>query len=211
MGGRHDVAVAERGCDPEKRQRILAGARHVFFSYGFDGASMDAIARAASVSKGTLYVYFENKNTLFYELIADMKKGLPEALFEMSEGGDLERQLHHIAHSLVERLMSAEHLALIRTVIGAVEKFPEIGATLFEAGFIRGSKRLADFFAEQVAKGRLLPGEDPMEMAGVFLDVTSAGVLRWALLCNPVAVGEDRIERAIHRGVRIFLSTYRPR
>ena len=47
--------------DSSKRRQILDGARKVFMDLGFDGASMGEIARAAGVSKGTLYVYFDDK------------------------------------------------------------------------------------------------------------------------------------------------------
>ncbi len=42
----------------KKRVQILDGARAVFLVEGFDGASMEGIAHAAGVSKGTLYTYF---------------------------------------------------------------------------------------------------------------------------------------------------------
>ena len=42
-----------------KRRQVMEGARTIFLSEGFDGASMNDIARAAGVSKGTLYVYFD--------------------------------------------------------------------------------------------------------------------------------------------------------
>ena len=48
-----------------KRRQILEGARRVFLGSGFDAASMGEIARAAKVSKGTLYVYFDSKEALF--------------------------------------------------------------------------------------------------------------------------------------------------
>jgi AcrR family transcriptional regulator len=54
----------------KKRAQILDGARAVFLAEGFDGASMEAIAHAAGVSKGTLYSYFKGKDELFTSLIA---------------------------------------------------------------------------------------------------------------------------------------------
>ena len=48
----------------------MRGASQVFLEKGFDAASMNDIARAAGVSKGTLYVYFANKEQLFVELIS---------------------------------------------------------------------------------------------------------------------------------------------
>ena len=68
-----ELAVLERPAvqaddDSAKRRQIIEGARAVFLSQGFDAASMNDIARAAGVSKGTLYVYFKHKGELFEAL-----------------------------------------------------------------------------------------------------------------------------------------------
>src|SRR6201994_3807762 len=57
--------------DSSKRRQILDGASKVFMELGFDGASMGEIARAAGVSKGTLYVYFADKNRLFEAIVEE--------------------------------------------------------------------------------------------------------------------------------------------
>ncbi len=49
-----------------KRAEITRAATDVFARKGFQGASVDDVAEAAGVSKGTLYGYFENKEELFY-------------------------------------------------------------------------------------------------------------------------------------------------
>ncbi|MGY4415682.1 DNA-binding transcriptional regulator YbjK [Bradyrhizobium sp. LB7.1] len=61
--GREQLHVVQEE-DSSKRRQILDGARKVFMDLGFDGASMGEIARAAQVSKGTLYVYFADKSAL---------------------------------------------------------------------------------------------------------------------------------------------------
>ncbi|MBV8744786.1 MAG: helix-turn-helix transcriptional regulator, partial [Xanthobacteraceae bacterium] len=48
-----------------KRQAILKGAKEIFLKRGFGGASMDAVASAAGVSKMTVYRHFHNKEELF--------------------------------------------------------------------------------------------------------------------------------------------------
>src|SRR5467141_1513826 len=63
-----DVVIEE---DSSKRRQILDGARKVFMDLGFDGASMNEIARSAGVSKGTLYVYFADKNRLFEAIVEE--------------------------------------------------------------------------------------------------------------------------------------------
>jgi AcrR family transcriptional regulator len=57
--------------ESSKRRQVLDGACKVFLDLGFDGASMGEIARAAGVSKGTLYVYFADKCRLFEAIVED--------------------------------------------------------------------------------------------------------------------------------------------
>src|SRR5471030_1541516 len=57
--------------DSSKHRQIMDGARRVFMDLGFDGASMSEIARAAGVSKGTLYVYFTDKSRLFEAIVEE--------------------------------------------------------------------------------------------------------------------------------------------
>ena len=63
--------------DNAKRRQILEGARQVFMRDGFDGASMNDVARVAGVSKGTLYVYFESKVSLFEALVREDRQQRP--------------------------------------------------------------------------------------------------------------------------------------
>ena len=51
-----------------KVSQVLDGARTVFLRDGFEGASVDDIARQAGVSKATLYNYFPDKRILFMEV-----------------------------------------------------------------------------------------------------------------------------------------------
>ena len=73
------------GQDPAKRQQIIEGARRVFIEMGFDAASMNDITRAAGVSKGTIYVYFANKEELFEALIEDERHRIFNDLYDALE------------------------------------------------------------------------------------------------------------------------------
>jgi TetR/AcrR family transcriptional regulator len=64
------MGITERR-EREKEQRkneILDSAEQIFFSKGFENASMDDIAEKAELSKGTLYLYFKNKEDLYLAL-----------------------------------------------------------------------------------------------------------------------------------------------
>src|ERR1700730_5251623 len=67
--------------DSSKRRQIIEGARQVFMQQGFDAASMGEIARVAGVSKGTLYVYFENKEQLFEAIVGQECRAQAEHIF----------------------------------------------------------------------------------------------------------------------------------
>ncbi|MBM5573819.1 TetR/AcrR family transcriptional regulator [Deefgea sp. CFH1-16] len=56
--------------NPAKRQQILDGARRIFIELGFASSSVEKIAKAAGVAKGTIYNYFDSKEALFVALIA---------------------------------------------------------------------------------------------------------------------------------------------
>src|SRR5258708_39798449 len=57
--------VAEDNDTNDKRARILATAQSLFLRYGVKRTSVDDVARGAGIAKGTVYLYFESKETLF--------------------------------------------------------------------------------------------------------------------------------------------------
>ena len=60
----------------ERRQSILRAAHDVFFESGFRRATVDDVAARAEVSKGTVYLYFESKETIFAHLLLEGLEGL---------------------------------------------------------------------------------------------------------------------------------------
>ena len=64
------MGTAERK-EREKLQRrndIIEAAQKTFFSKGYENSTMDDVAETAELSKGTLYLYFDSKEELFYEI-----------------------------------------------------------------------------------------------------------------------------------------------
>ncbi|GJE45221.1 HTH-type transcriptional regulator BetI [Methylobacterium soli] len=116
------------GAESDKRRQILDGARAVFLAAGFDGASMGEIAKTSGVSKGTLYVYFDSKESLFEALTLEEKRGLAEAMFRLdADDPDVRAVLTRLGQTYLVEMMRPEHVAVIRMVIGATEKFPRFG------------------------------------------------------------------------------------
>src|SRR5438309_9388686 len=109
--------------DSAKRRQILDGARAVFLSQGFDAASMGEIARAAGVSKGTLYVYFESKEELFQAIANQQCQTQAEGLFDFgAEGDDVELVLTRLGIGLAAFLCQPDKASPLRTVIAIAER-----------------------------------------------------------------------------------------
>src|SRR5260221_1104542 len=90
--------------DSAKRRQILAGASKVFMDLGFDGASMGEIARAAGVSKGTLYVYFADKSRLFEAIVEQEMLDQKKVDFNFDPQPDVTTTLRHFGHAYVKLL-----------------------------------------------------------------------------------------------------------
>jgi AcrR family transcriptional regulator len=201
-------ARAEAAEETKKRREILDGARRVFRAQGFDGASMGEIAKAAGVSKGTLYVYFENKVALFEALVEKDRGETAERLFALDEHDpDVESVLFRLGVSFMEMMVRPEQTSLIRMVLGAAEKFPSIGRRFYAAGPQHGTQRLAAYLAKQVAAGRLRV-DDAELAAGQFLNLCHGSCGKKALFASAPPPAREEIERTVRAAVRVFFAAY---
>jgi AcrR family transcriptional regulator len=203
---RGDTDVGDSG----KRRQILQGAREVFLSHGFDGASMGEIARVSGVSKGTLYVYFDSKDKLFEELTLEERKTLAEVLFKLDpDNPDVRAELTELGASFLKYMAEPQHVSSVRMVIGAAEKFPGIGQTFYRAGPQRGIERLSAYLARQAAAGRLSI-KDPDLAAGHFLALCQAEIMKRLLFAVDTSLDPAEIENRVREALRVFFLAYGP-
>lgn len=66
----------------ERRDAILAAARDLFFEHGIHRTTVDDVAARAEVAKGTVYLYFESKETILAHLLLEGLDALGESLEE---------------------------------------------------------------------------------------------------------------------------------
>jgi len=199
--------VSGRNDGGAKRRQIMEGARQVFLSGGFDGASMNDVARAAGVSKGTLYAYFNSKDELFEAIIRGEYAQAAERLCTFKREGDVREMLTDFGVRLVGRMAEPSTLALARVVLAAVEKFPNIGRAFYESGPLYGATRLADELSKLERAGALrVP--DPERAAWQFLDLCQSYVYKRLLFGMVESVSREDIEAAVKAGVDVFLKAY---
>jgi AcrR family transcriptional regulator len=191
-----------------KRRQIMDGARSAFLSSGFDGASMNDIARAAGVSKGTLYAYFNSKDELFEAIIRAEKAQSAERLCVFpADCGDARAMLGDFGVRLLGRMTEPDTLALTRVVIAACEKFPNIGRVFFEAGPLYGNQRLAERLGALEQAG-VLRVPDPERAAWQFVDLCISGGYKRLLFGVVNSLSREEIEATVEAGVDVFMKAY---
>ena len=198
--------------EPEsaKRRQILAGARRVFFDRGFDAASMGEIARDAGVSKGTLYVYFDSKEALFAALIEESRGATAETALHLDlDAPDIAATLTDFGERLLARLSAPEHIALIRMVIGAGDKFPGLARIFFDAGPRRGRDALIAYLTAQHERGRLHI-DDPAIAAAQFLGMCCHMAVMRCLLAGDTAPDAAALDAYAIAAARTFMAAYGP-
>src|ERR1700733_2790066 len=144
------------GEDSSKRRQILDGARKLFLDLGFDGASMGEIARAAGVSKGTLYVYFADKNRLFEAIVEEEVLDQQKVAFNFDPARDAAITLREFGQAYIELLCRPGGGSAIRTVMAIAERMPDVGRRFYERVLEKTISRLAAYLEARVAAKELV-------------------------------------------------------
>jgi AcrR family transcriptional regulator len=196
------------GADTAKRRQIVEGAREIFLAHGFDAASMNDIARTAGVSKGTLYVYFENKEQLFQAIVELECLAHAESVFALdATDHDVAAVLTRLGIAYLEFLCRAEKAAALRIVIAIADRMPEIGKVFYETGPAYGIARVAAYLRAQTEAG-VLAVEDFEIAAAQFMEACQATLFKPVLFNFRHAPELSQIERVVRIAVRTFMAAY---
>ncbi len=111
----------------ERRRIILAAALDVFSRHGFAAARLDDVAAQAGVAKGTLYLYFPNKQTLFQELIRSYLSPLFDKLAQETPP-DVPPQafIARFFEMFRTQVLGTERQRILHLLISEGSRFPEI-------------------------------------------------------------------------------------
>jgi len=202
---RIDVVTEE---DSSKRRQILDGARKVFMDLGFDGASMNEIARSAGVSKGTLYVYFADKNRLFEAIVEDEALAQGKVLFNFDSSRDPEITLREFGQTYMALLCRPGGGSWIRTVMAIAERMPDVGRRYYANVLEKIINRLAEYLKVHVASGDLAI-DDCQLAASQFMEVCKATLFLPFVFQAAPAPSPERIAEVVDSATRMFLAAYR--
>jgi AcrR family transcriptional regulator len=193
--------------DSAKRRQILAGASKVFMDLGFDGASMGEIARAAGVSKGTLYVYFADKSRLFEAIVEQEMLQQQKIAFDFEPDRDVAATLRGYGQAYIELLCRPGGGSAIRTVMAIAERMPEVGRRYYEQVLEKTIDRFAAYLDVHVRSGELaIP--DCQLAASQFMQTCQASLFLPFIFQAAPPPSAERMAEVVESATRMFLAAY---
>jgi AcrR family transcriptional regulator len=180
----------------ETRQRLFEAAAAVFAAHGIGGASVEAIASAAGLTRGAFYSNFDGKDELITAMLADhveqtARRNL-ELLARHRDPDDFLAALAAVDRSGQDPLGRSPllHLELQLHAARAAEQSPEAGE------FLQARRRLIADIVEGIGLGTASGGPfDPQQLAAMLLAMEDG--FRLHRLIDPAATPADSFLRAL--------------
>jgi AcrR family transcriptional regulator len=148
------AAKSVRRRNPEHRPgQILEAALHVFGERGLANARLDDIAKRAGLAKGTIYLYFPNKEELFRAVVRSTLVAAIERAELLSPEESPEEQLDVLMRTHWTFLRSPTFERMYRLVIGELHDFPELARFYSEEVILRACRLLTSVLRRGVESG----------------------------------------------------------
>jgi AcrR family transcriptional regulator len=142
----------------ERRDAILSAALDEFSSRGFEAARLDDVARRAGVAKGTIYLYFRDKESLFQELIRSMLTPLVGTIEALGQADvPLPVLADRIVELFVREVYETRRKDVIRLMISEGRRFPKLAEFYYREVLSRIIAAVRSLLRRAAARGEI-PG-----------------------------------------------------
>ena len=177
----------------QKRIEIADAARQLFADYGYRSVSMDQIALHANVAKGTLYLYYKDKEALFLDLSNQFLENMDGFVRQIeSKNQELLEEIHEVVYSL---LMYRRSQKFLYQAVKEAHEFRTAAAVRVEK-MIEG--RILSYLEKRIAaaeeQGKLKP-LNPALLSFVVLRIYSALAFEWEETHSPL--NEEQMQSLI--------------
>ena len=149
---------AERAA--ERRAAIVAAALDEFIARGFTATRLDDVAKRAGVAKGTIYLHFKDKETLFEELV---RTAIVPVVDRMTTpppiGGSVREALEAFAKTFLREVVATRRADIIRLIVAEGPRFPAIADFYYREVISRGLAAMRVLIEIGIARGEIRLGE----------------------------------------------------
>ncbi len=133
----------------DKREEVLDIASENFLSKGFDGTSINVMAREAGISKESIYRYFGSKEDLFMAVVERELSFYGNGMLETTnnyQGESFKEALFKVAEATLRLVSTDRTLALRRLVFQMSAKGSKVGSNYYTAGPDTAYRNLIQLF-----------------------------------------------------------------
>ncbi len=190
--------------EADRRRQLVAAAEHLFLHKGYHATTMDDVARAARMSKKTVYQVFSSKSELFDALLSDWFAPFTAPI---EAGGEPRQVLANALARLATFALSERQVLLMRLLIAETSCSEEIATALDRQCIGRGKGALEQWLAAQAATG-VLNIDNPKEAATMLFFAAVGDFLMRLLLRTRPRPTDDEIKARIAHTVAVFFRQF---
>ncbi len=160
-----------RRCPEDRPEQIIQGALQVFGECGLANARLQDIAERAGVSKGTIYLYFPNKEELFREMIRQTAVAAIERAERAETHGTPTSQLLAYMRGYWAFVRSPVFITIYRLVLAELHQFPDL-AKFYAVEVVARAQRLLSGIIQKGINAGEFREIDPMVAARMLVALT---------------------------------------
>lgn len=190
-----------------RREAIIAAAKELFFTQGFERTSMDEIVVRVGGSKATLYSHFPSKDELLLSLVAHMTQPAIAEALSVDPTQDFPDFLRALGRVTMRWLCSPDIIGMQRLAASEALRFPEFGRTYYEQGILPGLQQGALLFKSAMETGALRQG-DPLLAANFLIEMCAGWAWRRQIWNIAPAPTSEEIGSRVDAAVETFLHGY---
>lgn len=126
-----------------------------FIARGFAATRLDDVAKRAGVAKGTIYLHFTDKESMFEELIRTAIVPLIGNITMAPPGGSVRETIERFAATFIQEVVSTRRGDIIRLIVAEGPRFPAIADFYFREVVSRGLAGITALIQLGVASGEI--------------------------------------------------------
>jgi AcrR family transcriptional regulator len=140
----------------ERREAIIEAALDEFISRGFTATRIDDVARRAGVAKGTIYLHFKDKESMFEELIRTALVPLIGRLHAPPpSGGSVRDAVEAFARTFIQEVAATRRGDIVRLIVAEGPRFPSIADFYYREVVSRGLAGMRGLIELAVSRGEI--------------------------------------------------------
>ncbi|MGX4770921.1 TetR/AcrR family transcriptional regulator [Bradyrhizobium guangdongense] len=156
LGGEAAPASSRAKRTAERRQAIVEAAMEEFIARGFAATRLDDIAKRAGVAKGTIYLHFKDKESMFEELVRIVIVPVVARLDALPPStGSVRDFIEMFAGNFINEVIGTRRGDLVRLIVAEGPRFPAVADFYYREVVSRGMAGMGALIELGIVRGEI--------------------------------------------------------